>query len=113
MPGYSPREDGSPVRGQPVTTCGVQDMVKGLAKRAGITRRILPPLFRHTFASDMLEQGIDRFTLQALLGHSTLEMVRHYARISKAAVVKRYRRLRPVDALLMETKGRPTGLRRR
>ena len=59
--------------------------------------------FRHTFARMfLLECGGDPLRLQKVLGHSTLKMTQHYARIYDAELVKDFRDKSPLDRLRSE-----------
>jgi integrase/recombinase XerD len=82
--------------GRPLNKMALRFLIGGLGKNAHI-QKCHPHRFRHTFAITYLRNGGDLFTLQALLGHSTLEMVRHYARIAEVDVAQAHRRASPAD----------------
>jgi integrase/recombinase XerD len=61
-----------------------------LAEKAGV-KEAHPHKFRHTFTITYLRSGGDVFTLQALLGHSSVDRVRHYAQIAEVDVAQAHR----------------------
>lgn len=57
-------------------------------------------LFRHTYAKNFILAGGGMAQLQTLLGHSTLDMTRHYVNIYGIELQKNYERLNPLDTFL-------------
>jgi site-specific recombinase XerD len=84
--------------GQPLTENGIKLAVKRVAMASGVNR-LHAHLCRHTFATRFLNNGGDIFTLQQILGHSTLEMVRHYANVSSNQVQLQHQKCSPLDRL--------------
>lgn len=82
--------------GSPMTANSAKLVFRRLAKSSGVTR-LHAHLLRHTFATQFIENGGDVFTLQALMGHSTLEMSRRYCTVNPTRI--EIRRLSPVDNL--------------
>ena len=65
-------------------------------KKRGVNKTSIH-LFRHTFARKyLIDCGGDAFTLQKLLGHSTLKMTRHYCNIYDADIAKNYDQFSPL-----------------
>lgn len=62
-------------------------------------------LFRHTFARKyLIDCGGDAFTLQRLLGHSTLDMTKHYCEIFNTDIAKNYDKVSPLAQLNAKSK---------
>ena len=83
-----------------LTRSGLQQMIERLSRAAGIKGvRASPHTFRHTFAIAFLRAGGNVFSLQAMLGHESIDMTRRYVYIAQADVQNQHRQLSPADRL--------------
>jgi integrase/recombinase XerC/integrase/recombinase XerD len=73
-------------------------MFTKLSKKSGVYR-LHAHLCRHTFATKFLINGGDVFSLQHILGHSTLEMVRCYVNLASSHVAIQHKKFSPLDRL--------------
>jgi len=81
---------------RPFNRDALRQLIKSLGAKVGI-RKCHPHRFRHTFAITYLRSGGDIFTLKALLGHGSLDMVEHYARIAEVDIEQAHRKASPAD----------------
>lgn len=74
---FASRRTGKPPQGDTV-----REALAQAAEEAGITKKVTPHVLRHSYATHLLEAGVDVRVLQALLGHSRIETTARYARVS-------------------------------
>ena len=65
-----------------LTPRSVERIVKHYAIKAGITRKVTPHVIRHSFATDLLENGADLRSVQALLGHANIATTQVYTHVT-------------------------------
>lgn len=86
--------------GHPLTKDRVEAIVERYGKKAGITGvRLSPHTFRHTMAVTFLRNGGDVFSLQRILGHSQLEVLRGYVNLAQSDISRVHQRNSPADNL--------------
>lgn len=82
--------------GQPLNRDSLRLLINRLGRKANV-KGAHPHRFRHTFATNYLRNGGDVMTLQALLGHSSLALIRRYAEIAQVDLERSHRKASPVD----------------
>jgi len=81
---------------RPFDRCALRRLLARLGERAGVPN-LHPHRLRHTFATEFLRNGGNLLSLQRLLGHATLEMVRKYAAIAEVDLARSHEDGSPVD----------------
>jgi site-specific recombinase XerD len=95
--------------GTPLNKDRIQKMMAQRGRKAGIKGvRCSPHTLRHTAAISFLRNGGDVFSLQRLLGHSSLEMTRRYCEVADVDVKNAHLTASPVDNLALRL-NRPSG----
>lgn len=69
-------------RGKPLSDQSARRIVENLANAVDPSRHITPHMFRHSFATLLLEEDVDIRYIQALLGHSSISTTQIYAYVS-------------------------------
>lgn len=69
--------------GRKLTRAMIFEIVKRLAKLAGITKNISPHTFRHSFATHLVENGADLRAVQDMLGHAVITTTEIYTHIDR------------------------------
>ena len=81
--------------GRPLTVRGLEYILKQLSRKSGQEGPFHPHQLRHTFATQLLDNGADLRTIQTLLGHATINTTQIYTHVSKEALQKEYRAAHP------------------
>ncbi|KRN77155.1 tyrosine recombinase XerC [Weissella minor] len=82
-------------QGKPLAAGGIEYALKQLGKAAGLTQKVTAHMFRHTFATDMLNNGADLRSVQQLLGHSSLSTTQIYTHVTTQSLQQNYRKFFP------------------
>lgn len=81
--------------GKPLSRVGFFKVLKDLARQAGIHKTVSPHTLRHSFATHLLERGVDLRTVQEMLGHQDVSTTEIYTHINKAHLKTMYDRYHP------------------
>ncbi|MGL5540479.1 MAG: site-specific tyrosine recombinase/integron integrase [Erysipelotrichaceae bacterium] len=82
-------------KGKPLTARGVQFLLDGCARDVGLPGKLHPHMFRHSFATHLLDNGCDLRSVQTLLGHANLSTTQIYTHVSQDRLKKVYEQAHP------------------
>jgi integrase/recombinase XerD len=81
--------------GRRITTSRVWQIVRDVAKLAGLKKKIWPHLLRHSFATHLLSHGADLRAIQEMLGHASLATTQIYTHVDQARLRQIHRQFHP------------------
>lgn len=87
------------VRGKPMALSSLTHILSSYCRRAGVPTPGAVHIFRHTFATLMLEGGADIRYIQEMLGHARLDTTQLYTKVSIKHLIEVHRRSHPVAEL--------------
>lgn len=82
-------------RGSPLSRMSVLNIVKKAARAAGIEKNVYPHIFRHSFATHLLEGGADLRAVQEMLGHATILTTEIYTHVDRTLLHDVHRQYHP------------------
>jgi integrase/recombinase XerC len=85
--------------GGPLTSRSVQRIVEMFRKFLKVDRKISPHKIRHSFATHLLNQGVDLRIIQELLGHKTIATTEIYTHVSNKQLAKMCNEKHPLNSL--------------
>lgn len=77
---------------QPLTPRSIERLVQKYAKVAGITKPVTPHTLRHSYATDLLQNGADIRSVQTMLGHSSITTTQIYTHITDKELMNTYKK---------------------
>ena len=82
-------------KSEKLTTRRVEQIIYDIIKRTSIKLNITPHMFRHTFATHLLDNGCDLLVVQELLGHASLSSTEIYTHVSNEHLREVYLKCHP------------------
>jgi len=81
--------------GERLSASSIRKLLNKYMKNACLNKKISPHIFRHTFATHLLDGGADLRSVQELLGHESLSTTQIYTHITKDKLIKTYKKSIP------------------
>ncbi|HET6527983.1 MAG TPA: site-specific tyrosine recombinase XerD [Balneolaceae bacterium] len=82
-------------RGGPLSRMSVWNIVNDAAERAGIKKNVYPHIFRHSFATHLLEGGADLRAVQEMLGHASIITTEIYTHVDRSLLHQVHKEFHP------------------
>lgn len=82
-------------KGNKLTSRGMQYILKQIEQKTAVNLSLHPHKFRHTFATYLLNQGLDLRMIQELMGHESLQTTQVYTHISNQKLQEEYQKAFP------------------
>lgn len=82
-------------RGGPLSRMSIWNIVTDAAEKAGITKNVYPHIFRHSFATHLLEGGADLRAVQEMLGHSSIITTEIYTHVDRSLLHQVHKEFHP------------------
>jgi integrase/recombinase XerD len=82
-------------RGNPLSRMSIWNIVNDAAERAGIKKNVYPHIFRHSFATHLLEGGADLRAVQEMLGHSSIVTTEIYTHVDRSLLHQVHKEFHP------------------
>lgn len=82
-------------RGGPLTRMSIWNIVNKYAQKAGIEKNVYPHIFRHSFATHLLEGGADLRAVQEMLGHTSIITTEIYTHVDRSLLHQVHKEFHP------------------
>ncbi|MCH8027325.1 MAG: site-specific tyrosine recombinase XerD [candidate division Zixibacteria bacterium] len=81
--------------GKPLSRTGLWKIIRKRVALAGISKRVSPHTFRHSFATHLLEGGADLRVVQEMLGHADISTTQIYTSVDRDYLIAEHRKYHP------------------